>query len=239
MRWPPARHHLGSLSQPCHPSHMKCQIVRITQMYIGLTQCNSLTLPQPAVWSWTWKFGENTKQCRQPRHSSNTHASFVSKCCIMGYSVPSIAHMTFGNLAVKNRSTSILSAACGKPTCCPRHHATALSTAGSTRVRMTSLLYVPPSPEKDPEAKRWRVSKSLSDTGMSGLALFLNQTGAAWPGNMYLLLTSSFIWNKVNEWFLMFTFTVNESFKWRATSTRLQVKLLTIVIKWKKWINNS
>lgn len=153
MRWPPARHHLGSLSHPCRPPHMKCQIVRITQIYIDLTQCNSLTLPQPAVWSWTWKFGENTKQCRQPRHSSNMHASFVSECCIMGYSVPFIAHMTFGNLAVKNGSTSILSAACGKPMCCPRHRATALSTAGSTRVRMTSPLYVPPSPEKTPRPR--------------------------------------------------------------------------------------
>lgn len=55
---------------------------------------------------------------------------------------------------------------------------------------------------KDPEARRWRVSKSLAKTGMSWfLPPILNQTRAAWLGNMHLSSTSSLIWKTVNETF--------------------------------------
>lgn len=125
---------------------------------------------QPALaWINKMEFGGNIEQCRHPGHSSSIYVSFVSKCGIMGYCVPSIAHITFGNLAVKNKSTLILSRRLWETnvlflSAChflkyPRQHKTERDISAAC----ATVCW------KDPKAKRWGVSKSLANAGMSWL----------------------------------------------------------------------
>lgn len=130
------------------------------------------------VWRGTTT-GGNTEQRRHPGHSNSMYASFVSKCGIIGYCVPSISHMTLGNLAVENESTLILSAARrGEPMCCSCRLAVALSTPDSTRVRLTSLLYVPPSAGETPRPRDEESAEAWPTRGChdSSWSLILNQT---------------------------------------------------------------
>ncbi len=146
----------------------------------------------------------------------------------MGYCVPSIAHITFGNLAVKSKSTLILSAACGKPMCCSCRCAVSLSTPDSTRLSVTSLLYVPPSAEKTPRPRDEESAKVWPARGChdSSWSVILNQSRTAWLGNVYLLFTSSFTWNEVKEIFPLCEhdrrhFTVKKKKKKKSASNNL------------------
>lgn len=162
---------------------------------------NHLMQPEPENVATTCE--GNTQQCRQPGHSRGRCVSFVCTYGIMGYCAPSIAHMTLGNLAVKNKWTLISFAVCGKPMCCSSRCAVDISTPDSTRVSLTSLLYMPPSAEKtqrprDEESAKFWAARGCHDSSWS---VTLNYFRNAWLGNMYLHVISSFIWYRVTQTF--------------------------------------
>lgn len=90
----------------------------------------------------------------------------------MDYCVPPHAHMTLGNLVVKNKSTLISVSCLWEPMCCSCLCAIALSIPDSTRASVTSLLYTvchrllkrPCRPRDEESAKSW-AAQGCHDSG--------------------------------------------------------------------------
>lgn len=98
-------------------------------------------------------FERNASQYRHLGHPCSRCASSLCKCCTISSCIPSIAHMTSGNLVLKNKLTLISAATFGKPMCCSCRRAIALRVPDSTRMSVTSLLCMPPSADKTLRAR--------------------------------------------------------------------------------------
>lgn len=148
-----------------------------------------------------------TEKCRHDGHLCNSCASLVSKCGIELYRPLCFVYCPHDIYQSHCQEQVNFDFVCRfletNTVCCSCRCTTALSTLDSTRVSVTSLLYMPPSAEKTQRPRDKESAKVWATQGChnSLWSMMLNLTRTAWLGNMYVYFTSSFIWNRMTQMF--------------------------------------